>query len=382
MSDSYRPDTAPRAAAPPNAPARTQQDRYYMASQWRLMARKFGKHRLAVGASIFLALLLAVAALASFIAPYDKTREFADYVDAPPQRIHFVHEGRFGVRPFVYSYRRSLDPVTFRRIYVENKREPNPIRFLVSGYEHRVFGIPSRLHLFGGETGPVFLFGTDKLGRDLFSRTSFALRVTLSVGFLGVVLSFVLGCILGGISGYYGGVADLVIQRVIEIITSIPTIPLWMAMSAALPPDWPSVRVYFSITLILAMWNWTGLARVVRGKLLELREEDFVQAAQLAGGKGFYIIRSHLLPSSLSYLIVSFTLAIPRMILSETSLSFLGLGIRPPDVSLGTLLKEAQNIQSLVVHPWYFVPGIFVIIAVLSFNFVGDGLRDAADPYK
>jgi peptide/nickel transport system permease protein len=376
MSDNI--NLAPESTA--TAMPATKQEQYYMASQWGLMRRKFFKHRLAMVASIVLSVLLVIAAFAAFVAPYEKTREFSKYVDAPPQRVRFVHAGR--LRPFVYSYERSLDPVTFRRIYVENKESPNYFRLFVRGDPYEWMFIETDLHLFGGENGPIFLFGTDKLGRDVFSRAMFALRITLSVGFLGVLLSFVLGCILGGISGYYGGVADLIIQRIIEIITSIPTIPLWMAMSAALPADWPSIRVYFAITLILAMRNWTGLARVVRGKLLELREEDFVQAAQLAGGKGGYIIRNHLLPSSLSYLIVSFTLAIPRMILSETSLSFLGLGIRPPDVSLGTLLREAQNIQSLVIHPWYFIPGILVILSVLCFNFVGDGLRDAADPYK
>ncbi|MBA7549744.1 Dipeptide transport system permease protein DppC [subsurface metagenome] len=228
----------------------------------------------------------------------------------------------------------------------------------------------------------MFLFGTDKLGRDLFSRNIYAARISLSIGLVGVVFSFVLGCILGGISGYYGGAADMIIQRIIEFLLCIPTIPLWMGLSAALPPEWSPIKVYFGITIILAIRGWCGLARVVRGKLLELREEDFAMAAKIAGATDGRVITRHLLPSFLSYLIVNLTLAIPWMILGETSLSFLGLGLRPPVVSWGVLLKQAQNFRTVALHPWLLIPGLFVIITVLTFNFLGDGLRDAADPYK
>ena len=242
--------------------------------------------------------------------------------------------------------------------------------------------IRTDLHLFGTRDGEAFLLGTDRLGRDMLSRVIHGARISLSIGLLGVLISFVLGCILGGVSGYYGGTVDLIVQRTIEFIISIPTIPLWMALSAALPANWPALRVYFAITVILALQGWAGLARVVRGKLLELREEEFVMAARIAGQGGGAIIRRHLLPSFMSYLIVNITLAIPGMILGETALSFLGLGLRPPVVSWGVLLKDAQNFRTVSIHPWLLIPGIFVVVTVLMFNFLGDGLRDAADPYK
>jgi len=238
------------------------------------------------------------------------------------------------------------------------------------------------IHLFGVKKEEIFLFGTDNLGRDLFSRNIYAARISLSIGLVGVALSFLLGCILGGLSGYYGGTTDMIVQRGVEFLISIPTIPLWMGLSAALPAQWSPIKVYFGITIILSIVGWCGLARVVRGKLLELREEDFTMAAKIAGTSDRGIIVRHLLPSFLSYLIVSVTLAVPRMILGETALSFLGLGLRAPVVSWGVLLKNAQNFRSVALHPWLLIPGLFVIIVVLSFNFLGDGLRDAADPYK
>jgi peptide/nickel transport system permease protein len=257
------------------------------------------------------------------------------------------------------------------------------VRFFVRGNSYKVWNLfRTDVHLFGVENGYIFLFGTDTLGMDLFSRTIYGARISMSIGLVGVFFTFLLGLIIGGISGYFGGVIDSTIQRSIDLLISIPTIPLWMALAAALPRDWPVVRTYFMITVILSVIGWGSLARVVRGKLLSLREEDFVMAARLAGATEGVIIARHLLPSFASYIIVSITLSIPSMILGETALSFLGLGMQPPAVSWGVLLKDAQNIVAIAHHPWQLIPCLFVIVTVLMFNFIGDGLRDAADPYR
>ena len=293
------------------------------------------------------------------------------------------------LRPFVYGYERFRDPESLRWRFTVDRSVRYPISFFVRGDQYRLLGlIPSNLHLFGvsGEDGAesaIFLFGTDKLilGRDLFSRNIRAARISLTIGLVGVSISFVLGCILGGISGYYGGAVDTLIQRIIEFLISIPSIPLWMALAAALPNDWGPLKVYFGITIILSVISWTSLARVVRGKLLELREADFVMAAKIAGAREGEIVRRHLLPSFRSYLIVSLTLSIPAMILGETALSFLGIGIQPAASSWGALLQSAQNVRSVALAPWLFIPGLFIVVTVLAYNFVGDGLRDAADPY-
>jgi len=361
----------------------TAEERYYMASQWQLMWRKFKKHKLAIFGGVILAIFYIVAIFCEFFSTYDIYERHRKYVYCPPQRIHFFDEKKFHLRPFVYGVKRSLDPVTWERIYVVDRTKKYPIYFFVRGNEYKLWNIfPADIHFLGTKRGTIFLFGTDDLGRDLFSRNLHAARISLSIGLVGVFLSFVLGCILGGISGYFGGIADMVIQRVIEFLISIPTIPLWMALSAALPMDWPPIKVYFGITLILSIVGWCGLARVVRGKLMSLREEDFAMAAKIAGATDGAIITRHLLPSFASYLIVNLTLHIPGMILGETSLSFLGLGLRPPVVSWGVLLQEAQNVRTVALHPWLLIPGLFVIVVVLAFNFLGDGLRDAADPYK
>lgn len=362
----------------------TPEEAYYIASQWQLMWRKLKKHKLALFGGAILLILYVLCLLAEFFSPYDMYGRHPEYIYAPPQRIHFLSEEGFHLRPFVYGWKIRRDPKSFRLRYTVDKNEKYPIQFFVRGGEYKLWNLfRSNIHFFGVKEGEViFLFGTDKLGRDLFSRNLYAARISLSIGLVGVAVSFVLGSVLGGISGYYGGTADMIIQRIIEILISIPSIPLWMALSMALPPWWSPIKVYFGITIILSLIGWCWLARVVRGKLLELREEDFVMAAKIAGETDGKIIIKHLLPSFSSFLIVDLTLAVPYMILGETALSFLGLGIRPPAVSWGALLKGAQNIRTVAQFPWLLIPALFVIITILAFNFLGDGLRDAADPYK
>lgn len=360
------------------------EESYYVASQWQLMWRKFKKHKLAIFGSAVLAIFYITAIFCEFFSTYDTYERYREYIYCPPQKIHFFdEEGNFHLRPFLYGLKGTSDPITWRKTYVEDKTQKCPIYFFVHGREYKLWNLfPGNVHFFGVKKGTIFLFGTDKLGRDIFSRNLYAARISLSIGLVGIVLSFVLGIILGGISGYYGGASDMIIQRVIEFMISIPTIPLWMALSAALPSHWSSIKVYFGIVILLSLVGWCSLARVVRGKLLSLREEDFAIAAKIAGATEGRIIIKHLLPSFLSYLIVALTLAVPGMILGETALSFLGLGLRPPVVSWGVLLQNAQNVRTIAQNPWLFIPGLFVIITVLAFNFVGDGLRDAADPYK
>jgi len=360
------------------------EEKFYIASQWELMWRKFKKHKLAIVGGTVLGIFYLIAIFCEFFSTQDIYKQDRKYLYCPPQRVHFFDEkGNFHLQPFVYELKRTVDPRTWRRIYMEDKTQKHPIYLFVHGDKYKLWGLfEADLHFLGVKEGTLFLFGTDKLGRDLFSRTIYAARISLSIGLVGVFLSFILGCILGGVSGFYGGVADMIIQRAIEFLISLPTIPLWMALAAALPPHWSPIKVYFGITIILSIVGWCGLARVVRGKFLELREEDFTMAAKIAGATDGRIITRHLLPSFLSYLIVSLTLAIPSMILGETSLSFLGIGLRPPVVSWGVLLKDAQNYRTVVQNPWLLIPGLFVIIVVLAFNFLGDGLRDAADPYK
>jgi peptide/nickel transport system permease protein len=365
---------------------RDEEEKIYVAPYWKLMWWRFRKHRMALICMVILVLFYLVAGFCEFVAPYDPAQYFVKYKLAPPSRIHIRDvDGRFHW-PFVYRIVRSRDPETYRNIYTEDTQTRYPIRFFVHGTEYELWGIwKADLHLFGlpveHEEQGIFVAGADRLGRDLFSRLCYGARISLSIGLVGVFLSLTIGITLGGVSGYYGGRIDTFIQRVIELIRTIPNIPLWMALSAALPADWPVVRLYFGITVILSLVGWTWMARVVRGRFLSLREEDFVMAARLAGSSERRIILRHMVPAFLSYIIAVVTLAIPNMILAETGLSFIGLGLRAPAISWGVLLQEALNVRSLALAPWVFAPAVFVVITVLAFNFVGDGLRDAADPY-
>jgi peptide/nickel transport system permease protein len=366
-----------------NETAEDLNESYYLASSWQLMRRKFFKHKLALLGGLILLILYIVGPLfAGFFAPADVMHRFRGYVLAPPQVPSIIHEGRLH-RPFVYGYDLTRDPETLRRIYTKNKELVHTIQFFVRGDPYKVLGLfPTNVHFMGVKDGTMFLFGTDELGRDMLSRTIRGARVSLTIGLLGVTISFILGCTLGGISGYFGGAADMLIQRVIEFLISIPSIPLWMVLASAVPVIWPPVRTYFMITIILSIIGWTGLARIVRGKLLQLREEDFVMAATVYGASDGRIILRHLLPGFLSYLIVHLTLSVPAMILGETALSFIGVGLRAPVISWGVQLQQAQNVRTIALHPWLLIPALFVVITVLCFNFLGDGLRDAADPYK
>ncbi len=358
---------------------------YYLASQWQLIWRKFRRHRLAMISALAIIFLYSIAIFPEFFSVNDHHKRHVKYAKAPPHTVRFVDdEGNFHLNPFIYDMTQKLDMDTLKRIYTEDRSKRYPIRFFVQGEPYRLLGlIDTNIHLMGVDEPAVFFpFGTDELGRDVYSRTMHAARISLSIGFVGVIVSFCLGCLIGGISGYFGGAVDLVIQRVIEFIISIPQIPLWMALSAALPPEWSSTQIYFGITVVLAVVSWPPLARAVRGKLLELREADFVMAARISNMGDMEIIIKHLLPSFASFLIVVLSLAVPGMILAETALSFLQIGIRPPAVSWGVLLQDAQNIRSLSQSPWLLIPGLFVIATVLAFNYLGDGLRDAADPYK
>ena len=368
----------------PTAVDNAAEEAYFTASSWTLMRRNLVKHRLAIlGDSVLALLYLAGTIAPGFFSTYHILQRNNDYILAPVQRIRVLHEGR-PHRPFVYGLETTRDPETFRRIYVVDREAVVPIRLLVRGADYKLFGIfPADIHLMGvAEPGVMFLFGTDELGRDLYSRTLHGARISLTIGLVGVAISFILGCLLGGISGYFGGAADMLIQRVIEFFSSIPTLPLWMALAAAVPTAWPPIRIYFMITVILSIVGWTGLARVVRGKMLQLREEDYVLSAKISNTGEMRIIGKHLLPGFMSYLIVHLTLAVPSMILGETALSFIGIGLRPPAVSWGVLLQQAQNIRTVALSPWLLIPALFVVLTVLCYNFLGDGLRDAADPYK
>jgi len=359
-------------------------EKYLNASMRQLVWWRYKKHTLALVGLWLIGILYFSALCCELLAPYNKDNRHFDHAYAPPSKIHiFDEQGRLR-RPFVRATSMDLDLKTQKITYVEVPGEIYPIRFFVRGDPYLLWGLwKSNLHLFGTDPeARIFLFGTDRMGRDMFSRCLYGSRISLSIGMAGVFLSLVLGLVLGGVSGYYGGWPDGIIQRIVEVIRCFPSIPLWMGLSASMPTHWPALKVYFAITIILSLIGWTDLARMVRGKLISLREEDFVLAARFAGAGHARIIFRHLLPSFTSHIIVSVTLAIPSMILGETALSFLGIGLRPPVTSLGVLLKESQNVTTIALYPWLLIPVFFVIVIVLAFNFVGDGLRDAVDPYS
>ena len=360
-----------------------EQERYYMASQWQLMWWKLKRHRLAVIFGFVLLVMYGSTLISEIVAPYDLHERHTRFIYAPPQAVHLFDKGEF-IGPFVYGWNYSLNMENLKREYSENTAKVYPIRFFCRGEPYKFWGlVDGDFHLVCPSAGgTLFLLGTDRLGRDMLSRILYGARISLTIGLIGITISFTLGIIIGGIAGYYGGFIDNVIQRVIEVIRSFPEIPLWMALSAILPVNWSPIFIYFGITALLAMLDWTSLARAVRSKLLALREEDYCTAAQLMGARPRRIIARHLLPGFMSHLIASATLSIPAMILGETALSFLGLGLRPPITSWGVLLNEAQNINVVALYPWLILPVVPVIVIILAFNFFGDGLRDAADPYK
>jgi peptide/nickel transport system permease protein len=360
-----------------------EQEKAALASQWRLMWFKFRRHKLAVWCGVFLLATYVVAMLCEVFAPYGGQTRNTSFVRAPPQGIHLFHGGSL-VGPFVYPYRQKLDVETLRRNYEIDTTAAQPIRFFCRGESYDFWGLfEASFHLIcPPRDGSLFLMGTDRLGRDIFSRVLYGARVSLTIGALGVAVSFILGMIIGGLAGYYGGLFDIVTQRIIEVVQSIPHIPLWMALAATMPATWSPLVVYFGVTIIFGLMNWTTLARAVRSKLLSLREEDYVMAAQLMGARTPRIVGRHLIPGFMSHIIAKATVAIPSTILGETALSFLGLGLRPPITSWGVMLNEAQNISVVALYPWLMLPVAPVVLVILAFNFLGDGLRDAADPYR
>ncbi len=349
----------------------------------KLIRRRFLKHKLAVISAVFLAFLYLCVPFVEVIAPYGANTRDAQHLYAPPQPVHLWHEDEF-IGPFVYPTTPQPDLEMFRWDYIEDRSNPQPLRFFCSGEEYEFWGLfPADFHLVcAPEGGTLFLLGADRLGRDVFSRLVYGARLSLTVGLIGIIISLTIGMTLGGMAGYFGGIVDSTVQRMIEVIRSLPELPIWLALSAAVPATWSPVAVFVMISVILGLLDWPGLARAVRSKLLSLREEDFVRAAELIGAKPSRVIRKHLLPNFMSHIVVSASLSIPAMILGETALSFLGLGLRPPATSWGVMLNEAQNLTVVEFYPWVASAMVPVMLVVLAFNFLGDGLRDAMDPYS
>lgn len=359
-------------------------ERIYAASQWQLMWWRLHKHRLAMVSAVVLLVFYTVVVGADFFATANPRESNAKRGLMKPQPVRWFDGWKFS--PHVYAIKGKRDPRTFKRVYQDDPNQKLPVRFFVPGFEYKFLGLfTTNLHLLGVEGAraedTLFLLGTDLQGRDIWSRLMYATRISMTIGLVSVALSLFLGLLLGGVSGFYGGWIDTLIQRIIEVLRSIPTIPLWMGLAAAVPKDWSVTKMYFAITIIISLIGWTELARVVRGRFLSLREEDFVMAAELAGASRMRTIFRHMVPSFMSHIIAATTLALPAIIIAETSLSFLGLGMRPPAISWGVLLQAAQQIQAVALTPWLLLPAIPVVVAVLAFNFLGDGLRDAADPY-
>lgn len=376
------PDESPGRAATDTG--QDTDERFAVASQRQLIWWRFRRHNLAMVGAIVLICFYTAAIFADFLAYADPQHTNGDRALKPPQSVHWFGDG--GALPYVHPVVAHRDPETFERTYTEDESENLSIELFAEGYEYKFLGlISTNLHLIGVEgeraEDSLAILGTDDEGRDVFSRLLVATRTSLSIGLVGVALSLMLGSVLGAVSGYYEGIVDTVIQRAIEVLRSIPVIPLWMGLAAAMPIGWSPMRVYFFITVIISLIGWTELARVVRGRFLQIRSEDFVTAAELVGARPRRVIFVHMLPLFTSHIIAATTLALPLMIIAETSLSFLGLGLRPPAVSWGVMLQQAQNIQTVALSPWLFLPVVPVVVAVLAFNFVGDGLRDAADPY-
>lgn len=359
------------------------QERVYKASQLRLMWWKFRRHRLALVSAVFLVTLYGMITIVEFLAPYNLHTRNIEYIHAPPQPIHLFDKGSF-VGPFVYGRLATLNMENLQRVYTDDPADVQSLRFFCRGDGYKFWGIvESDIHLLcPADGGQAFLLGTDRLGRDVLSRILYGARISLTIGLIGISVSFILGIIIGGLAGYHGGVTDLIVQRIIEVLQSIPSIPLWLALAAIMPVTWSPILIYLGITVILGLLDWTGLARAVRSKLLALREEDYVLAAQLMGAGSPRIIGRHLVPGFMSHLIASATISVPGMIMGETALSFLGLGLRPPITSWGILLTEARDVSAIAFYPWLLLPMVPVFFVVLAFNFMGDGLRDAADPYR
>lgn len=377
-----------RTSAAPAEPLLETRDELNLLTPKQLAWRRFKRHRLALLSGVILIVMYLVTGFAEFFAPYGTTYRNVSAINAPPMDVRFFDvEGDFHFRPFVYGYDLHINEHTWAREYSENPDKMYPLRFFARGEEYELWNlIDGDIHLFIAENdqgeGYIHFLGTDQLGRDVLSRVIYGGRISLSIGMLGIGLTLILGVLFGGFAGYLGGWVDRIVQRMIEVLQSLPTLPLWMALTAALPAHWSSLRIYFGVTIILSLFGWTALARQVRGRFLALRNEDFVIAARLIGSGKNRIIFKHMMPSFMSHTITTATLAVPGVILGETALSFLGIGIRPPIVSWGVLMEQAQNYQVISMTPWILYPGLFVVVAVMAFNVLGDGLRDAADPYN